>query len=352
MVELIINEKNCGGRLDRAIFKYLDKASQGFVYKMLRKKNITLNDKKAAGSEILQAGDSIKLYLADETIARFRSSMNVRAAKNGRYERAAKDGEGICKKKSPKVNLKNLIVYEDEHILAINKPVGMLSQRSTPNDISVNDFIRDYIPTDGIFTPGVSNRLDRNTAGLVLAGRSQAASRELSRAIKERCISKKYLTVASGCITEAQSETAYLVKDEKANKVIVSSEKTDDAWQIITRFKPLACNGSETLLEVDLVTGKPHQIRAHLAFLGHPVVGDTKYGNEELNMLYYRKYGLKSQLLHAYKIGFAGMEGILEYLNGTVIEAQPPYMFTRIMEGEGLWPLGAREDSEALNLKK
>jgi len=278
MKELIIEEKYAGGRLDKIIFKYLDKASSGFVYKMLRKKNITLNDRKASGSEIVNAGDSIKLYLSDETIAKFKSGLSVRkAAEND--ERRHRNGKMIESfgKHAVNVSLKTMIVFEDDNIIAVNKPAGMLSQKAAPEDISINEMIADYIKHDDLFTPGISNRLDRNTSGLIIAGKNPAASRELNRAVAERDISKYYICLVSGMMNINSVEEAYLVKDEAANTARISNEPSEDSQHIVPGYRTVCHGFDSTLLSVELITGRSHQIRANLAALGAPIIGDTKY---------------------------------------------------------------------------
>lgn len=346
MKEIIVTEKNAGGRLDKLIFRYLDKASQGFVYKMLRKKNITLNDHKASGSEILNAGDSVKLYLSDETVAKFKSGLSVREAANRAEsgKKAVSVTKGPVKNTGVRISLSGMIVFEDDNILAVNKTAGLLSQKARPEDMSVNDFILEHVPQDEYFTPGIANRLDRNTSGIILAGRNLNAQRELSRAVAERSISKIYLTVVKGKIEQGGTREAWLVKENDSNTVTIFGEEKSGADRIVTAFEPLCSTGDETFLKVDLITGKPHQIRAHMAFLGHPVAGDAKYGDPEFNKYFKDRYGLKFQLLHAAEIGFISMQGILEYLNGKVITAPQPAHFRKILEGEGLWQPGAQED--------
>lgn len=342
MKEIIITEQNAGGRLDKIVFKYLDKASSGFVYKMLRKKNITLNDKKASGSEIVNAGDSVKLYLADETVAKFKSGQSVKKVRIN-AEKNIKDKRTAGPSKS--ISLKSLIVYEDDNIIAINKPAGLLSQKASADDYSVNDFLLDYIKSsDEFFTPGVANRLDRNTSGIVLAGKSLAASRELSKAIAERSLSKRYLCLVKGVISDERLVKGYLIKDEGSNTVTVSDEMTEGASMILTSYKPVSSNNDLTLLIVDLITGKSHQIRAHLASIGHPVIGDRKYGDEVINAVFMDQYKVKAQLLHAYEVEYNAMSGMLEYLNGMVIRADIPARFMKILKEEDLWLPGVQED--------
>ena len=315
MKEIIITRDNAGGRLDKILTNYLDKAPKSFIYKMLRKKNIVLNDKKAAGNEIIKEGDSIKLYLADDTIAKFQGK------------------SPIVTKKAPDIP----IVFEDDNILILDKPAGLLSQKSNPSDISVNDFLLQYLKSDDpLFKPGISNRLDRNTSGLVLAGKNLYATRMLNDAIKNRRLQKKYLCLVKGIVEKEALIDGYLLKDEKTNQVSVHAEtpkeKDDEkANRILTSYLPLERYSDATLLEVDLITGKSHQIRAHLASIGHPIIGDPKYGDAQVNATYKQKYHVNRQLLHAYKIIFRTMEGDLSYLNGSSVTGMLPEDFQNVI---------------------
>ncbi len=318
MKEILIGKDNSGGRLDKMIFKYLDMAPQSFVYKMLRKKNITLNDGRAGGKELLEAGDVIRLYLADETIDKFRSKA---VGPPSSY------------------SLIPYICYEDENIIAMNKPFGMLTQKASANDICLNDLLTGYLSDDdGLFTPGVSNRLDRNTTGLVLAGKTLRASRELNRAIKERLIGKYYLCVVRGVIKKEEKIHDRLIKDKDNNIVRICSlsEDIDGSEEMITEYRPLADNAEATLLEVKLITGRSHQIRAHLAYKGFPIAGDMKYGDKSFNVVLRKKYDIRGQLLHAARIRFNGLSEGLEYLNGKDIFAPLPDMLENFIVKEGL----------------
>lgn len=328
MKEITIDKTNAGTRLDKIVSKYLDKAPKSFVYKMLRKKNIVLNDKKAAGNEIVKDGDLIKIYLADETIAKFK-------------------GEKPERKSSFSLeDIRSLICYEDENILAFNKPHGMLSQRANAGDFSLNDLLLGYLAdeTTDLFTPGVANRLDRNTSGLVLAGKNLAASRCLSEIIRKRQISKHYAALVKGVVTNAEMIDGYLRKDEKTNQVHIDPVSSEDAKRIITAYAPICHNKDVTLLDVDLITGKSHQIRAHLAHISHPIIGDMKYGEQSINSRFAAEYGLKRQLLHAYQLTFEETENELAYLSGKTIHAEFPADFQMIIEGENLWLPGTAED--------
>lgn len=320
MQQIMIKENEAGQRLDKMLAKYLNEAPKSFLYKMLRKKNITLNGKKAAGNEILSCGDEVKLFLSDETIARFSSSLV-------QYTKEKLD-----------------ILYEDENILLINKPAGMLSQKASDSDESAVEHLITYLLTSGqlkeqdlkTFKPSVCNRLDRNTSGMIAAGKSLAGLQELSRLFQNRTLEKYYLCLVEGDIAEPTRIRGYLKKDAKTNQVTITAGETADASAIETEYRPLKRGEDTTLLEVHLITGKTHQIRAHLASQGHPVIGDYKYGNRRNNDRYQKAYGLKYQLLHAYRLVFPGLEGALSNLSGKEFTAPLPEEFRKIAADKGV----------------
>lgn len=311
MREYVISKNDAGGRLDKFLNRLLKEAPASFVYKMLRKKNITLNSAKAQGNEKLCEGDVVKLFFSDETIAKFTGS-----------------GKEICLfEEDPD------IVYEDENILLINKPVGILSQKAVSDDISMNEICLsyltkkgEYIPgAPGSYTPSICNRLDRNTTGILIFAKTLIAARYLSQALKERTLHKYYLTWVKGEVNEEANIRGYLYKDEKKNIVKLVDDK-DKGDYIETSFTPIRQSMGNTLLKVNLLTGKTHQIRVHLSSIGHPILGDNKYGDKEIN----KKLGLKYQLLHAYRLEFGDFDGDLQYLSGKIFEAELPECFNKL----------------------
>lgn len=308
-------------RLDKYLHKLLKEAGNGFIFKMLRKKNITLNGKKAVGNEQLKEGDEIKLFMSDETIDKFTGHLTKETIDTLEYEMAYEKLSHIE------------IVYEDENILLINKPAGVLSQKAEQNDKSCNEWLIGYLlHTKAItkealstFKPSVCNRLDRNTSGLLICGKTLLGSQVMNRLIKDRSVRKFYRTFVKGCFDKNMHIKGYLKKDNTTNKVSIWNEKVDGGEAIETRFIPLESGKRLSYIEVELITGKPHQIRAHIASENHPILGDYKYGDAKFNQLTNIKY----QLLHAYRLEFPDMEGEFEHLSKKVFVAKEPSYFEK-----------------------
>ncbi len=319
MKQISIEERDAGQRFDKFLKKYFREAGSSFLYKMLRKKNITLNGKKADGSEKLAAGDRIAVFFSDDTFAKMRGVNQS----NGEFESLGR---------IPHRNVH--VIYEDENIIGVNKPAGILSQKSVPSDISINEEILSYLIEEGavtkesyeVFHPSVANRLDRNTTGLILAGKTLQGQQMLSESLKSRDIKKLYHCVVYGNMTEGRRVDGFLLKDEAANKVSILQQPQKDAKPIATEYRPLEIGDNVTLVEVHLITGRSHQIRAHLASLGYPVIGDVKYGNPRVNREYERRYHVRHQLLHAYSVTLP---------DGRHFEAADPAVFARITGRKG-----------------
>lgn len=306
-----IGMNEAGQRFDKYLKKLLSEAPSSFIYKMLRKKNITLNGKKADGSEKLELKDEVKLFLSDETFGKF----------------SGKSVKGHCKKgqetaiKYPCIPLD--IIYEDEDILVINKSAGMLSQKSVPADVSINEYMIGYLlerkkitETElAAFRPSVCNRLDRNTSGILIAGKSLKGLQDMAKQLRERSIEKYYLCLVKGEMREPQVLEGWLWKNKKNNQVKILDRESEDGKYIKTGYTPVECfyaridknsiTGTYTLLEIHLMTGRSHQIRAHLASVGHPIVGDTKYGEKRVNGIFEKEFGIRSQLLHSCRMKLA-----------------------------------------------
>lgn len=316
MKELTITDLEAGQRLNKYMMKYLNQAPSSFIYKMLRKKNITWNGKKASGDEILECGDVIKVFLADETIEKFRVVPTEQASKQ-----------------EPDITLQ--ILYQDSDILAVHKPVGVLSQKAKKDDYSINEAIIDYCLSMRIlnkkqletFHPSISNRLDRNTSGIILAGISLKGSQSLARILKGHTCEKYYYTIVTGEMKQSIHETAYIVKDTKKNQSKIQKTAIPGASMIETAFTPLCIKNGFTLLQVQLFTGKSHQIRAHLQSIGYPMAGDTKYGNPAVNRKLCERFHLNHQLLHAGRLVLPDIPEITDPL---------PAEFQKVTDGLGL----------------
>lgn len=315
MKSIIVNGNEAGQRLDKLLGKYLNLAGKGFLYKMMRKKNITLNGKKCDGSEKLEPGDEIKLFLSDETIEKF-SEVKLQKVKKQKLD----------------------IIYEDTNLLLINKPSGMLSQKAKETDESLVEYLIDYLLDSGqltpemlrSFRPSVCNRLDRNTSGLVASGKSLAGLQMLSEVFRDRSLHKYYLCGVCGSLEETRLIRGYLKKDERTNQVAIFDHEEEGALPIRTEYEPLGYGDGCTLLRVTLHTGRTHQIRAHLASIGHPILGDYKYGDPRQNEVAKQRWHIRSQMLHSWRMEFPKLAEPFSYLSEKAFEAPAPKEFTRV----------------------
>ncbi|MBQ9134785.1 MAG: RluA family pseudouridine synthase [Lachnospiraceae bacterium] len=346
-----IKENQAGQRLDKFLHKFMPEAGTGFLYKMLRKKNIVLNGKKAEGKEMLAVGDTVSFFFSDETFFKF-------TGKNA----ASQDKNNIAYKEAYRT-LKGLtVLYEDSNILVLNKPAGVLTQKDDSGLFSANEWMIGYLLESGKITeetlktykPSVQNRLDRNTSGIVLCGISLAGSQLLARLIHDRSVRKYYYTLVKGSGLKETKLEGYLVKDTKTNSVRISDKEETESSAIRTYYKPIAAGtvcfeesgigknektyskknaGMDiTLLEVELITGKTHQIRAHMASTGHPVLGDYKYGDRQFNAAFKKKYDINYQLLHAARIEFPDLEAPFTQLSNKVFTAELPTVFEEVLK--------------------
>lgn len=326
MKEIIITANDAGRRLDRFLRKYLNNASLGQIYKIIRK-DVKVDGKRKDESYMLSEGEVLTLYLSDEE-----------------YEKLSRND----KKDKSYVNKSKRqfkVVYEDENILVVSKPYGLLTHgdvNEKKNHLAnqVKDYLiekGDYNPRiEKVFAPAPANRIDRNTTGLVLFGKTSNALKSLNHMIREDMVCKYYLTIVHGKIDKMLELSGKLSKDEKANKVSIGEEGLD----IKTIVRPIEMLDSDTtLVEVELVTGRSHQIRAHLASIGHPIIGDSKYQTKQarkLNGVFEEKMGLSTQLLHAYRLVFNDTTDELEYLKGDEFVAEIPETFKRILTSLGM----------------
>lgn len=300
MKEFIINSNDSNQRVDKFLAKAVPLLPQSLMYKYLRTKRIKLNGKKCEISTRLNVGDKLELYINDEFFD--------------------------CKPEMEFLTAPAVlnIVYEDENILLVDKKNGLVVHEDDSNttDTLINR-IQHYLYDKGeyspekenSFAPALCNRLDRNTGGIVIAAKNAESLRILNQKIKDRELEKHYICITAGYPPKASdTATAYLEKNEAKNQVYISDRKTPKNKTIITKYKVLKKKGNLALVDVDLITGRTHQIRAHMAYLGCPLLGDGKYGINKVN----QQYHVKTQALYSYKLKFTFTTdgGILEYLNG------------------------------------
>ena len=302
MHELIIGKNDAGQRLDKFITKTLD-LPMSLLYKSIRLKKIKVNRKRAENNTVLREGDTIQCFLADEF---FEKKVSESSFEN--------------------INVKLDIIYEDENIMLLNKRPGVsVHEDENGSTNTLITHIQAYLYQNGqyrpdeeqSFAPALCNRIDRNTGGIVIAAKNAEALRVMNEKIKKREIDKFYLAAVHGIPKpEAATLKGYLLKVDKQNIVKVYEKNPPRAAkEIITKYKVIAKKGDSSLIEVELLTGRTHQIRAHMAHIGHPLVGDGKYGINKND----KSKGYKYQALYSYRLRFSFDESeptILDYLNG------------------------------------
>lgn len=315
MKEIIIGINEAGQRLDKFLRKLLPQTALGQIYKMIRTRQIKVNGKKPLPNYILVLEDKLEIY-------------SKQSSKNEEFR--------VNPPVLPKYTGHLSIIYEDDNLLLINKEAGVLIHPASPQD--KNTLIQqvlgylyqkgEYNPLEKItFTPAACNRLDRNTSGLVIIAKNFPSLQALNEIIRLGKINKYYQCLVKGYLPKKGEIKGYLLKDRRENKVEISSLKKEGAKDIHTIYRPLDTNRQYTLLEVQLITGRTHQIRAHLASLHHPLVGDNKYGSKKTNDYFLQNFGLKHQFLHSYKLEFLIDRSPLEYLHNKVFQAPlPPHL--------------------------
>ncbi|MBO5262389.1 MAG: RluA family pseudouridine synthase [Clostridia bacterium] len=317
MREFKINSNDAGQRLDKFVQKAVKGIPVSLMYKAIRLKKIKVNRKRAEQKQVLEQGDTVQMFLSEDLFS-----------------------DKITDNELFQVKVDLNIVYEDENLLICDKAPGILvhsgdgdgkvSGKGDAGDRNTLVYhIQAYLAQKGeydpkeenSFAPALCNRIDRNTGGMVIAAKNAQALRDVNERIKNNRITKKYLCAVHGSLPQ-KSDTLcdFLVKDSKNNKVKVLKNKTRDAKEIITKYSLVAYNKQKelSLVEVELVTGRTHQIRAHMASVGNPLLGDGKYGLNEKD----RRLGYKHQALYSYYLRFDGCEDSLAYMNEKVIRVK------------------------------
>ena len=303
MIEVTITKNDANQRFDRFLRKYFENAPLSVIQKNIRKKNFKINGKRAKADMYVYENDIISMYISDQNYNKWLTKTDF---------------------KPQDFNLD--IAFEDKNIIIMDKESGLLTHSSSKADYGNNlvDYMLSYLyktkqvnKSDKTFNPAVVNRLDRNTAGLVMGAKNANSLRALNKAMRENTIDKYYLTIVKGKIDKEFTVDTTISKNENRNKV-KSSKKGS---RIITHFRPLETNGKYTLLECELITGKTHQIRFSLAKNNTPIIGDRKYGDKNINKLVNSRFKINNQVLLAYKLHFNEIDN-LGYLNGKTIESK------------------------------
>lgn len=307
MKTVTIEKNDAGQRLDKFLTKSYPNLPQSMLYKAIRKKDIKLGGKRCEISTRLQEGDVLSLYLKDEFLQQQPEQFDFLKAPE-------------------KLN----ILYEDDNILLLDKKPGLIVHPDEHYHFdSLIARVQHYLYTKGeysphdenSFAPALVNRIDRNTGGIVMAAKNAEALRILNQKVKDRELCKLYLCLVDGHLKSSEGILeGYLEKNEKQNRVYIHSHPAPGARTIRTKYRVLQEKKNASLVEVDLLTGRTHQIRAHMASIGHPLLGDGKYGTNAIN----KACGLKYQALYSYKLwfDFTTESGILSYLNGKEFEAK------------------------------
>ncbi|MCX8128647.1 MAG: RluA family pseudouridine synthase [Clostridia bacterium] len=305
MRSIVITEETSNKKIDKAIKELFPRMPASAMYKAFRKKDVKVNGVRVKDDYIVLLGDRLELYITDDIL----------------------DGKGFS------LNSGFSIVYEDVNLLIVNKEQG-IPVHPDKDQVSntLIDLVQAYLKEKGeysphksdSFPPSLCHRLDRNTGGLLIIAKNEKSLKVMLDKIKSKEVKKYYQCLVSGRMQKQEEELkAYLTKDERKSRVFIDDKRTRDSLEIVTRYRVLSYENNISKLEIELVTGRTHQIRAHLAHIGHPIIGDGKYGTNAIN----RPLKAKFQALWAYKLkfSFCSDAGILNYLKGKTFEVKPTF---------------------------
>ncbi len=318
MISYKIIETESGQTLEKYVRKVLNTAPLSFVYKLFRKKDIKVNGHWEKEKYLLSTGDEVAIYVTDSQLEEFN--------KKNEYQ--------------PNDSIKDWIIYEDKNILLINKPRGVLVQKDDHNsDKALDQLVIEYLMFKGEydpqkeqgFKPGPAHRIDRNTSGIVIFGKNHASLVYLFELLKNHeLIGKHYISLVCGDVKQDGVVEAPLRKNYDQKKVVVASVK-DGGKPSKTIYHVLEHLNGYTLLDLTLVTGRTHQIRAHMSYIRHHVVGDTKYGDFKANNIFKKEYGFENQFLHASELHFEKLDKPLDYLSNKSFKAEMPLEYQELI---------------------
>lgn len=313
MKEIVITANEAGQRLDRFLRKYLVNMSLSGIYKAIRKKDIKINGAKSSEKYVLNQGDVIQFYFDFDEV-----------------------------KKEKKLDFLSIaydfkVAYEDENILVVEKKADVLVHPDEGKGVTLTDQVLSFLYDKGLYNPGEEmtfspspcNRLDRNTEGLVIFAKNYDALKAVNEAIRDGGVEKHYTTMVSGRIAD-NTYRAYILKDIQTNRVSIHENSVKGAKEIVTKVSNIDSIGQFSVIDIDLITGRSHQIRAHLSWLGNPIVGDPKYGDKKTNAFFKERYNLENQFLVAHKLIFRRCPESIKYLEGKTITMALPQLFKKI----------------------